>query len=309
MHKDKLQEKIAKNYKAGKTLLCASDFELLQSWKLNQNITPQSEQDLTPLGVNELKGLAGRLQKEFPNILPKKYSQSHYYFRASDDKRTTDSLKAFASGLFEDATSVKYESSPVVDFTLKPYLNCPLFNKTIKSIRQLQRFKESLNYISLVYRLNRRLGIILPNSLSDDEVDAMMDICKYEHSWDGEATSAFCAPFSIALYQTYEFYKDLETYYKFGYGFVDSRNLYENLHCFLMQDLLKFVESDNPGDKKARIFNGHMVTLQMLFVTFGVFEDKDKESLKWFDNAQRKRLWRMSTLSPMAGNLAIIRYE
>lgn len=247
------------------------------------------------------------MQEEFPTILPNNYSQSNYYFRSADDKRTIDSLKAFASGLFEDATSVKYEPAPSFDITLKPYLSCSIFNETIKSISQLQKFTESLNYISFVYRLNRRLGIILPNSLSDEEIDTMMDICKYEQSWNIEAPSAFCAPFSIGLYQTYELYMDLEIYYKYGYGFKDSRNLYENLHCLLMQDLLKFVESNNPNDKKARIFNGHMVTLQMLFVTFGVFEDE--APLKWFDNEHKKRLWRISKLSPMAGNLAIIRYE
>lgn len=80
------------------------------------------------------------------------------------------------------------------------------------------------------------------------------------------------------------------------------------MNCHLMQDMLTFLESNNPNDHKARLFSTHSTILQLILVTFGAFEDATPLTRHNFAQ-QVNRLWKSSLVAPMGTNLAVIRFE
>lgn len=105
----------------------------------------------------------------------------------------------------------------------------------------------------------------------------------------------------------FEYHADLEYFYLNGYG-VRNRRLVENLNCGLMQNLLRYLQSSNTDEERARIYGTHSTVLQLFMVTLGAFEDQD--ALTRHNLAQNmNRLWRTSWMSPKGGNLAVVRYE
>jgi hypothetical protein len=83
-----------------------------------------------------------------------------------------------------------------------------------------------------------------------------------------------CAAFSVAKHQVLKYTEDLDYYWRVGYRNSKFRTLFENMNCNLMQDMLSFLQSNDPSDHKARVFSTHSTMIQLIFVTFGVFEDK-----------------------------------
>jgi multiple inositol-polyphosphate phosphatase / 2,3-bisphosphoglycerate 3-phosphatase len=156
-------------------------------------------------------------------------------------------------------------------------------------------------------QVNAKLGLQGSNQLSGADIRIIWDICRYEKKLDLTIPSAWCAPFSIANSQTLEYATDLQYYYGTGYG-NPNRRLTENNSCGLMQDLLRYLQSSNANDQRARIFGTHASGIQLMMVALGAFEDEDH--LTRHNIAQTMaRQWRNSWISPMAGNLAAVRYE
>lgn len=308
--KDRLHGDILKNYEAGRASLCASDFELLRNWQFHPNITLENDQDLTTSGWNELKDSATRLQAAFPTLLTNEYSPSRYFFRPSATQRTLDSLRAFADGLFgpNGSDEVLFEEAPVPDLLLVPYENCELYSEVIRVYAEQMAFAEGPEFQEMLSQVSAKLGFHGSQHLRANEIETIMMICKYEQLWALNSTSPFCAAFSIANHQVHEYYKDLEYYFRYGYGHTNYRTLFENFNCHLLQDLLRFFQSNDPSDHTVRVFNGHLVSLQILLVTFGALEDKTPLNRHNFAQ-QTNRMWRGSVITPMAANLVVVRYE
>jgi multiple inositol-polyphosphate phosphatase/2,3-bisphosphoglycerate 3-phosphatase len=93
-----------------------------------------------------------------------------------------------------------------------------------------------------------------------------------------------------------------------GYGARDFRALYENINCNLMQDLLRFVTSDDPNDHLSRVYATNTAIVPLLLVTLGAFED-DTEFTRFNLAQQTNRQWRSSRILPKGTNLAIIKYS
>lgn len=80
--------------------MCEPDLELLKNWHWDQNITADFSEFLTIQGWNELKFLAIRYQKIFPQIMASTYEREKFLFRYTKAQRTEASFKAFVEGLF-----------------------------------------------------------------------------------------------------------------------------------------------------------------------------------------------------------------
>lgn len=80
--------------------MCEPDLELLKTWHWDQNITADFSEFLTTQGWNELKFLAIRYQKTFPQIMASTYEREKFSFRYTNTQRTEASFKAFVEGLF-----------------------------------------------------------------------------------------------------------------------------------------------------------------------------------------------------------------
>lgn len=310
LNSERLHREILSNYDKGRTSLCASDMALIRNWRFDPNITAESDAVLTVAGWNELQGLGQRYQAAFPTLLPSTYTPNAYFFRTTDRQRTLASLRAFADGIFgyNGYQQVQFEEVPQQDFLLRPYDQCPLYDE-ISDIRVEQaEFFEGPEYQEMMEQVSAKLGFHGSNTLREVDISTLIAICRYEQIWDLNTTSPLCGAFSIANHQVLEYYEDLEYYYKVGYGHTNYRRLFENVNCFLMQDMLNFLRSSEASDHTARIFSSHSTTLQLVLVTLGVFED-DVHLTRHNFAQQTNRLWKSSLVAPMGTNIAVIRYE
>lgn len=304
-----VHSQILTNYYQGRTSLCASDFELLRDWQFDPNITMDNASFLSVSGWNEMKALAQRYQAAFPTILPAVYSPNDYMFQTSDFQRTRRSLHAFADGLFGENgyEQVQFADIPVPDLYLRPF-DCSNYTNIVIQVEQ-DAFIQGPEYQEMVAEVSAKLGFHHSNVLRNSEVTLLALYCQYEQIWNLNYTfpSPFCAAFSVANAQVIEYSQDLYWYHRIGYGKPEYRRLYENIMCFTLQDMLRFIQSNDANDHKARIFNGH-VRQFMILLHFGAF-DGDAILTRHNFAQQTQRGWRSTELLPMAGNLAVIRYE
>lgn len=304
-----IHRQILSNYNQGRTSLCASDFELLRNWQFDPNITIENAGHLAESGWIEIEEIAQRYQAAFPSILSSTYSPNDYFFRSTDFQRTQNSLRAFADGLFgvNGNEQVEFEDIPQPDIFMRPYQNCPLYDQ-INAVRVEQdAFMQGPEYQEMIVQVSDKLGFRNSHVLRTGEIVALARQCKLEQIWDLNSTSPFCAAFSVANTQVIEFSEDVDLYYRIGYGRPEHRRLYENLMCFHMQDLLRFIQSNDVDDHRARIFSGH-VNLFLILMNFEAFNG-DAPLTRHNFAQQMGREWRSSEHLPMAANLAVIRYE
>lgn len=75
-----------------------------------------------------------------------------------------------------------------------------------------------------------------------------------------------------------------------------------------MQNMLRYLQSNDVNEERARIYGTHSSNLQAFLVALGAFEDLD--ALTRHNIAQQtNRQWKTSFVSPKGGNLAVVRYE
>lgn len=305
-----INKQITQNFFSLKTTLCLPDADLLKNWNLNPNFTLATSGALTQSGWTELKKIATRYQKAFPTLLPKHYSRQHYYFRHSPVPRTLTSAQAFADGLFgpNEYNDVNYEGGEPTDRFLYPFGNCPVFYSFYANMPEVKAFTETPYYQQMVQQVSKKLGFHGDQQLSADIISKCMTHCRYEQILNHEKSSPFCTAFSIANHQVNEYYSDLLYYSLFGYGNPTYRKLYENMSCYLLQAMLQFLQSNDPNEQKAKFWFGHDVNLAFMYVALGLFEDKVPLTGSNFAQ-QTNRKWKTSFLTPMAGNMAVIRFE
>ncbi|KAJ6642109.1 Multiple inositol polyphosphate phosphatase 1, partial [Pseudolycoriella hygida] len=267
---ERLHREVLSNYASGRTSLCASDFALIRDWTFDRNITLEISQHLTSSGWKELEELAYRYQSAYPSILSSTYSPNDYLFRFADTQRTEASLRAFADGLFgiNGSDQVRFEDIPAVDTFLLPQTSCPLWVNVTSTQIEHLEFRDGVEYQQMLGQVSAKLGFHGSHTLRPNEVEM----------------------------------------FAFGYGFSSHRRLFENLPCFLMQDLLNFLQSNDDADHKAKVYNTNGTPLMILMVTLGAFED-DVPLTRHNFAQQTERLWKTSFISPMATNLAVIRYD
>lgn len=313
-----LHTQILTNYNQGRTSLCASDFELLKNWQFNPNVTMETVGDLSLSGWKEMEGMAKRFQHAFPTILPSTYSPDDYFFASTPSERVQLSNHAFADGLFgvNGYQDVQFEIFTEPDLFLSSYSNCSLFAtinnnnpNTINSWVEHNAFIQGPEYQQMVTQVSAKLGFHNSNVLRNRDIALLIVHCKYEQLLNLNYTdpSPFCAAFSVANAQVIEYSEDLVWYYRLGYGQPQYRKLYENLMCVALQDMLRFIKSNDVNDHKARIFNGHLSQV-LILLHFDAFAG-DAILTRHNFAQQLQRVWRSTEILAMAGNLAVIRYE
>ena len=139
---------------------------------------------------------------------------------------------------------------------------------------------------------------------SKSNVRSMWQLCRFEQAFDLAKNAPWCSVFSLNDIAVLEYGEDLGYYYEAGYGFAMNKNIL----CEAMQNLLKYLQSNNVNDQPARVLIGHSTTVQVLMVALGLNEDSVKPTRSNFAQ-QTYRKWRTSQQTAYASNLAVIRYE
>jgi len=288
--------------------LCAQDFTLVNSWRFNPNITVDKEQWLTVSGWNEMNAIAQRYQSAFPTLLSSTYERRDFLFRHTNRQRTQATLRAFADGIFgfNAYQRVYFEAIPDPDILLRPHDGCPLYDSASSTQVERDAWQRSPEFVEMLAQVNAKLGLTGNQALSARQTRTFWEICNFEQLWDQSVPAPFCGVFSPANNLVLEYFEDIDYFWTAGYG--GPRRLFQNLNCAAIQDMLNFLASTNPGEEVAKIYSTHSTAFQLFLVSLGVFEDTLPLTAANFAQ-QSSRQWRSSFLTPMATNLAVIRYE
>lgn len=92
--------------------MCEGDLQALKHWSWNQNLTEQYKNDLTYQGWEDMKGIAIRYKRIFPEIFDGVYDSDKYIFRHTDSQRTQASFRAFVEGLFGQDAHLRISPIP-----------------------------------------------------------------------------------------------------------------------------------------------------------------------------------------------------
>lgn len=292
---------------AGRGTLCQQDFNLISSWQFDPNITVEIEQHLTVAGWNEMLGISRRYQRAYPSLLPTSYNRNQFTFRHTNRQRTQATVRAFADGVFGRDAYQRVTVEPVQDpdRLLRPHDGCPLYDAVSDNTVQRTAWQNSAQFQRMMTLVNDKLGLTGNQRLSARQVRTLWDICNFEQLWDMSRPAPFCGAFSFDDNLVLEYFEDLDFYYNSGFG--GPRRLFENLNCPLMQDLLDFMEND-VGQERVRIYGTHSTAFQLFLVTLGVFGNDPTLTAANFAQ-QANRQWKSSLISPMATNIAVVRYS
>ena len=132
----------------------------------------------------------------------------------------------------------------------------------------------------------------------------MWQLCRFEQAFDLYKPAPWCSIFSLNDIAVLEYGEDLGYYHEAGYGFSMNKNIL----CEAVQNLLNYLQSNDPTEQPARILITHSTSMQLLMVSLGLFEDATPLLRSNFAQ-QSYRKWRTSQQTAFASNLAVIRYE
>lgn len=307
---ERLQRELIANYRAGRSSLCSADFDLIQNWQFDPNITVDIQQELTLSGWSEFEGMGRRFSQAFPTLLPSTYTPQQFLFRATNTTRTRSSLQAFADGVFgyNGHLDVQFEEATSPDLLLVPYNSCDLFLEVVANNTEHLAFAEGPEFQQSLTEISHKLGFLGARHLRLEDIDLIELLCKYDHIWFLDEPSPWCAAFSVANNEVIEYYNDLSYYWRMGHGPREFRTLFSNHNCHLMQDLLQFITSNDPNDHLSRIYSTHLAIISLLMVTLETFEDQVQLTRHNFAH-RTARQWRSSEIIPMGANLAVVKYS
>lgn len=255
-----------------------------------------------------MKGIAQRYQAAYPTLLPTNYNPAFYTVRHTDRQRTQATVRAFLDGVFghNGYQKVFVEPVPSPDNLLRPHDGCPLYDAASDNTVQRAAWQNGNEFQTMLTQVNDKLGLLGNQRLSARQSRTIWEICNFEQLWDSSARAPFCGVFSPSQNLVLEYFEDLDYYYNAGYG--GPRRLFENLNCHLIQDMLDFIQNDSSTGETTRIYSTHSTAFQLFLVTLGVFGSDVPLTAANF-NAQASREWRSSLITPMAVNLAAIRFK
>jgi multiple inositol-polyphosphate phosphatase / 2,3-bisphosphoglycerate 3-phosphatase len=162
------------------------------------------------------------------------------------------------------------------------------------------KFEQSDVFKKTAEEISTRLGF--KYTLNPKQIDTMFDMCRYDQAWFLQDSSAWCATFTPEHVNVLEYHEDLKYYYKSGPG----SELNSNIMCAAVKDMLTTLKRDD-GPKVVAYFS-HASAIQLFLTSLGYA--KEDEPLKADNyNRMKYRKFRTSVLSPLASNLAVIKYE
>lgn len=144
-------------------------------------------------------------------------------------------------------------------------------------------------------RVKRRIGINTP--LSNVNITALYDWCRYTWTGTEYKASPWCALFTTEDLKVLEYADDLKHYFENGYG-TKTNELFGKI---ALADLLnKFKEIKDGKGKDIVTYFTDSTMVEMVYTALNLFNDERR-----LNGARKdpKRKWRNSKLSPFSSNL------
>ncbi|KAJ8731976.1 hypothetical protein PYW08_014706 [Mythimna loreyi] len=293
----KQKDLIVSSYEIGNSSMCAQDIENLRNWNVDTAMLSKPN-EIAEEGYQELLRIGNRINEAFPELL-KELQKKDYLFLSGFGQRFEESAKAFVKGLNQNLNIGNDTDNKI----LAPYLTCGKYQAEVRHHPELyheeEEYKKTADYLNMKEHIERKLGINF--TLSNQDITAIYDLCRY--TWDGISNkpSPWCAIFSTQDLKVLEFIDDLRHYYRSGYGVSQYSQRFGQIP---MADLLrKFEQAKNGKGKKIVSYFTHATMMDMILVVLNLY--KDPNPLK---GAHRdiNRKWRTSFLSTFASNMIAV---
>lgn len=152
----------------------------------------------------------------------------------------------------------------------------------------------------MVRDVSLRLGFSEPLNMT--RFKQIWNMCTYQQSWNFEESSPWCAAFLKEHYALLDYKEDLVYYYKKSYGAMVNLKL----TCRAIIDMLQHMENQNVY--KVVAYFVHSTFSQLFLTALGALKDKQMLRADNFETMQN-RLFRSSITTPLASNLAVVRYD
>ncbi|XP_045493085.1 multiple inositol polyphosphate phosphatase 1-like [Colias croceus] len=290
-----LRKYIFSSYEKGHSSLCAQDVENLRNWEFDGKMF-ENKEDITDEGRKEMLFLGKRLREAFPDIL-NDVQTSTSTFRSANGKWFENSLKEFVKGLGLKNVAIDKPKTGYDDIAPSATSEKSTKNNVVLDV-EMSKYLNTSDYLVVKDRIQRRTGI--DYVLTDDNVTALYNLCRYTWSGiDGKA-SPWCALFTKDDLQVLEYEEDLRHFYSNGYGSPVSALL----GGVPLADLFGNFEKVKLGEgKKFVSYVTYTDTLEQIYTALGLFKDNSP-----LTGTQRdpERKWRTSVMSVYSGNFLAV---
>ncbi|XP_075971140.1 multiple inositol polyphosphate phosphatase 1-like [Anticarsia gemmatalis] len=214
-------------------------------------------------------GIARRLKETFPKLL-NDLKGDDYYFYPVFGSRMLKSAKGFVDGL-QNKDLVIQNVTTGYD-SMSPHTSCENYLNDV--IADPSMYEEAAKYRLHSEYLNtkRRIEEKLDMSVTDNEITAFYDLCRF--AWEGilDKPNPWCALFTTEDLEVLEYLGDIQHYYRNSYG-----NAYgAKLGQLVLADILKRFElAKNLRGKKIVANFGRSSIMDMMFVALDLFHDEN----------------------------------
>ncbi|XP_059061464.1 multiple inositol polyphosphate phosphatase 1-like [Achroia grisella] len=295
METAKLKDEIVKNHAEGRGQMCAEDISNLKNWKWNGTIN--EPHNLNYRGYIELKQLGSRIREKFTQLLE---HVKQYQIRPTNERRTIDSAKAFVDGLKRNL-SFNVTTPLEKDVILMPYKYCPKHIQEVwegnRTQAEMNQYYESNEFKKMQTDMKARADL---TELSATNIIGIYDLCRYYRAYSDSKKSAWCALFTNQDLALVEYSKDLQHYYRNGYGNLINAKLGE----LVLKDLYdSFQNALKTNDTSFTAYFSHDSLMDMVYSALGLFQDYPQ--LTGFKRILDRK-WRTSLHTPFAANFMAI---
>ncbi|XP_064480036.1 multiple inositol polyphosphate phosphatase 1-like isoform X2 [Ornithodoros turicata] len=309
-----LRDRILQAYENNQTLLCRRIIDALKQWEYGYNDTQQGH--ITPVGERTAALIGMRYQKRFPWLLPRHFNSADYLVQFTTRIRTKQTAEAFMNAIIDkEGNETIADWDQPNDDLVQFHQNC---NKRLKEyagykkapLREKNVFLNTPAVRTLVRVISRRVGF----NVTFDEARVMAKYCSFETSLN--STSPFCAIFKREDFKIFEFFDDINDYYRDAYAL--KRN-YEQA-CPMVRELWErlattakyYSESGNrtePPPRKAVLYFSHGGGFKKLVARLGLFRDNQDIRGSGYCYLKDHRKWRSSFANPFSANLAFVLFK
>nr|XP_034824315.1 multiple inositol polyphosphate phosphatase 1-like [Maniola hyperantus] len=289
---------IVDSYKKGHSSLCAQDVENLQNWEYNSKFF-DGKPDVTEEGRKEMIGLGKRLKEAFPELLHD-LPKGSYTFRSAKGIWIEKSIDSFVSNLSNQKLVI--EAAKTGMDVMSPYATCGFYQNKVQHnpdiYAESEKYLRSSEFLATKDRIQRRSGIEL--SLTEENITALYDLCRYTWSAVDCKISPWCALFTKDDLEVLEYAQDLRHYYRNSYGTAVN----EVFGKVPLGDLFTSFENvSKGGGKKIVAYVTHATMLDQIYTTLGLFKDSKPLTGAHRD---RDRKFRTSKISVFSANLVAV---
>ncbi|CAK1604296.1 unnamed protein product [Parnassius mnemosyne] len=288
---------IKMNHENGKGSMCAQDVENLYNWEADPNMFKNLHQ-IAGEGYQEMYGIGYRLRKTFKDLL-KSLGDKDYKIRPAYGAWIENGVKGFVEG-FGNTSMIIQKSNADYDI-IAPYEACSFYRNEVRynqeTFAESYKYQNSSEFLAVKHRIQKRTGADF--TLSNRNITALYDLCRFTSSGLNNELSPWCAIFNKEDFQVIEYEGDLRHFYRNGYG----NPLNEIFGRIPLADLLEsFKTAKNGKGKKLTVYFTHATMMDMVYSALGLFKDQIPLN-GTFRNPERK--WRSSKIAPFAANLIV----